>query len=533
MESLITFVAGLGLFFVGLDFLTVNLKKLTDKALREKIAKWTQNRFLGLLWGGVFIMTTQSSSAATFILVGMVRAGMMAAKQTMPIITGVNAFGGVVIFLLVMDIRLAVLAVLGLTGLIYAGSQKSKWRQISGAIFGIAVLFLGISYLQLAVNPLIELEGFNQAAEWLQGKFFIAFMVGILATTVVQSSLPPVILMIPLAQINLLSLDEAMMFVYGTNVGNSVLTYVFTTKFTGKSKQVAMFQVTYNLICALILLPLFYIEYYTGTPLIKAFVESISSGIGQQISIVYLIFNAMPGVVLIFLISQFDKILDKIWPISLEEKLSKPIYIRETVYDDPGIVIDLIELEQSRLVGLLGNFFEKLRNGDYTKESVEMSEALKTLSQTIYEVIQETSEKEGISNKGYERLNHLLKIQHSIENINETLDNIRQEMDNLSKQDFNQNFIDGLVEGLDVVLLSLIDFIRNKQSEDWEVFMSITSKDGNGISSVRKQYLSKSKDLTPEEKLSFLSVANQAELLIWLFRDIGKKYMSKYQLNMG
>ena len=47
-------VAGLGLFFVGLNFLTEHLKMLSGRRLRERIATWTKRPLMGVLWGGVF-----------------------------------------------------------------------------------------------------------------------------------------------------------------------------------------------------------------------------------------------------------------------------------------------------------------------------------------------------------------------------------------------------------------------------------------------------------------------------------------------
>ena len=56
-------VAGLGLFFVGLYFLTEHLNMLSGRRLRERIAAWTKNPFMRVLWGGVFIAVTQSTAA--------------------------------------------------------------------------------------------------------------------------------------------------------------------------------------------------------------------------------------------------------------------------------------------------------------------------------------------------------------------------------------------------------------------------------------------------------------------------------------
>ncbi len=76
-------IAGLGMFFVGLYFLTEHLKMLSGRRLRERIATWTKQPLLGVMWGGVFIAITQSTAATMFILISMMRSGMMTVKQAL------------------------------------------------------------------------------------------------------------------------------------------------------------------------------------------------------------------------------------------------------------------------------------------------------------------------------------------------------------------------------------------------------------------------------------------------------------------
>ena len=71
----------------------------------------------------------------------------------------------------------------------------------------------------------------------------------------------------------------------------SLLTYFLSSKLKGNSKQLAMFQVAYNNVGALMMVPLFYIEVYTGVPLVKAFAEWIASDSGTQIAIIFLLFK--------------------------------------------------------------------------------------------------------------------------------------------------------------------------------------------------------------------------------------------------
>ena len=55
MNELVAGIAGgLGLFIVGMWFLTENLKALASRRLRRIAGRWTANPFSALLWGGLY-----------------------------------------------------------------------------------------------------------------------------------------------------------------------------------------------------------------------------------------------------------------------------------------------------------------------------------------------------------------------------------------------------------------------------------------------------------------------------------------------
>ena len=73
MELLAGVVGGLGLFIVGMWLLTENLKKLARRRRRRMAHRWTGNPFAALLWGTIGGGITQSMTALTFIVVGILR----------------------------------------------------------------------------------------------------------------------------------------------------------------------------------------------------------------------------------------------------------------------------------------------------------------------------------------------------------------------------------------------------------------------------------------------------------------------------
>ena len=153
ISVLASLIAGLGLFFVGLHFLTEHLKMLSGRRLRQRIAALTKHPPQGIFWGGVLISITQSTAATTFILIGMMRSRMMNMRQALPILVGTNMLAWVIVLVLVFDIKAAIFFVLGLAGFIYTSDKARSWRTLAGAVFGIALLFLGLSTMQAGVAP--------------------------------------------------------------------------------------------------------------------------------------------------------------------------------------------------------------------------------------------------------------------------------------------------------------------------------------------------------------------------------------------
>ena len=259
MSIISAILAGLGLFFFGMYLLTDHLKKLSGKSVREKITHWTTKPHKGLLWGGVIITITQSTAAATFILIGMMKSGMMTVKKSMPMIIGFNMFAGLIVFILVIDIKVGILTVLGLAALIYTSDSAYKYKNLAGAILGMSLLILGLITMQGGVTPLADAPWFKEIIAYAEGSFLLAFIIGAALTLLVQSSMAVIVFAIVFERAGLFSMFEVIMIVYGANVGSSILTFLLASKLTGNSRQLAMFQVSYNFAGALIMVPLFYI----------------------------------------------------------------------------------------------------------------------------------------------------------------------------------------------------------------------------------------------------------------------------------
>ncbi len=519
-------VAGLGLFFVGLSFLTEHLKMLGGRRLRERIAAWTRQPLIGLLWGGVFIAITQSTSATTFVLVGMMRAGMITVAQSLPMLVGVNMAAGLIILVLVVDIKIAILFLLGLSGLLYTSDKARGLRAGIGTIFGISLLFFGLGTMQAGVAPLAESSWFESTIEWTQGMYLLAFAIGAALSFLVQSSLAVIVIALALQQSGLITLSETVMIVYGSNVGSSVLTLVLSSSLSGKSKQIAMFQTGYNFVGTIILVPLFYLEVEGDVPLVMAFIRSIAGSDGGQVAAATLISDFVPGVVLFISRNPIARLLARIWPETLVEQISKPKYLHDHMADDPDTALDLIGLEQLRLVEYLANALNTLRTGGKRKNLEAYQEAFTILNDLIREAVSDLSTNQKLSQDAFERLNTLMNIQHSLQAASEALGDMQTEFAALARSETGARFVASAIEGLDTILLTLIDVAKDRSSDDAQFLAMMTSEEGNGLAAVRSAYLAEESKLDVAARMKLLAAANICERLIWLFGNMGRNYMA-------
>lgn len=519
-----TLLAGLGLFFVGLKLLTENLKLLSGRKLRENIAVWTRNPFSGLAWGGLFITITQSAAAATFILIGMLRAGMLNVRQILPILIGMNSFGGLIVMVLIFDIKVAIFFLLGVTGMIYSRDRGGSMRAAAGAAFGIGLLFLGLNTTQTGIAPLAEMPWFEEALQSSQGSFFIALFVGLALSFITQSALAVMILTIAFLQANLLTLEQGVMIAYGAKLGSSLLTYVLAAGLNGEPRQVSTFQVQFNVLGALILVPAFFLEVYAEVPLMLALVAQMSSDTAMQLALVNLLFNVVPGVLVFPLVGPITMLLAGIYPQTAEEQLSRPKYLLGQSADDPHNALRLVELEQTRLIEILVGCFEAMRVEGGGRRLEQLAEGFNSLSEAVRGAIDDLSNHQQLSPLLYERLNGLLNIQHHLEITSTEVHSLARELAALRGTGRGERFSRVAIDGIDAILLTFQDVARDRTELDATLLKQMTSEDG--ITRVRKAYLADDTEeaLSASTRMQLLAAANHCERLIWLFGEMGETY---------
>ena len=82
-QSLIWLLAGVGVFIVGMNFMSEALEKSAGSGMKRLLERISNNRFSGVGIGAGVTAIIQSSSATSVMVIGLVNAGVMG--QTSPI----------------------------------------------------------------------------------------------------------------------------------------------------------------------------------------------------------------------------------------------------------------------------------------------------------------------------------------------------------------------------------------------------------------------------------------------------------------
>jgi phosphate:Na+ symporter len=529
--SLANVTAGLGLFFAGMWFLTGNLKRLAGRKFRQTLIAGTGNSLMGVGWGFLAGAVTQTTSVMVFTIISLLTAGLITVKVALPIIVGVNVGTSVLVFLATLNIKIVMLFVIGIAGIGIASKKAEGIQSITGALFGLSMLFLGISMLRTGAAPLIQQSWVETLLEQTRTSYGIGFLVGTVLRLIAQSSAAISILAITLAHAGVFSVEQTVIMIYGTNFGSGASTLLLSWGLRGRPRQIAMYQIAFGVIGSLILVPLFYLEIYGGVPLMMSLVGNLSANIERQMAYVYLFFNIIAAAGLM-LLTPVPALLEQFWPPTQAEDDARPRYIHDHALSDAETALDLVVLEQGRLISFFTRYFEVLRNrtaGANPRTSlVTLHESFETLSDQVLEFLEDLGRTNSV-HATYERLNSLLNHQRLIRSIEATLYDLATTLDATFEESSLSELTETVIEALDTVLLTLQAVLADGDEYDKRLLSRMTGDRSSALQRIRKAYMSDTTELDAKEKLSLLQITNLCERFFWLLGELQTDDGARYR----
>ncbi|MDH5530048.1 MAG: Na/Pi cotransporter family protein [Paracoccaceae bacterium] len=196
--------------------------------LRRLLRKGGENRWVAALSGTGTAIVLQSSTAVAILTSNFVAAGTLAGTAGLALLLGADLGSAIVaqILLTRADWLIPVLLVAGVV--LFLRARTRDYRMAGRVLIGLALIFVSLSMLREATEPLRDSPGLASAMRYLGGDPVTAFLIGAVFAWAVHSSVAAVLLFVTLSASGMLPVTAGIALVLGANLGGAVIAYVLT-----------------------------------------------------------------------------------------------------------------------------------------------------------------------------------------------------------------------------------------------------------------------------------------------------------------
>ena len=509
---------------MGAKILSERLKSLANRRLRMSASRWTGSRWSGCAWGILAGAITQSMPALTFISIGMLRSGLLTCRRALPILLGGNVGAVLVLFVVMLDIKLAVLYVLGVAQVIAVMTTKGRTtkvrlRTMGAALFGMGIMILGFVMLKDSVAPLAGYAWFTDAVQWAARSLPLCLVVGLVLSVLVQSSGVVAVSGLSMAVVGILGVDNFIVLHAGACLGSSLSLYLFSMNLKGRPRQIAMYQVLHNCVLSAVFVPIVLVEAYLGVPLLKAALLATGLPAAPLLGL-YLIFcEVTTGVIQLVVLDRAERLLERWWPVTDVERLSLPQYVHDRVLEDADSSLTLADREQRRLLEILSSCLDTVR----TEVALDpFRDAAKDVLSRIEEFLDDVAAR--YPDRSIDGHVSLLTRQRLLFWLDERVLKLCELLHDMPRGPALDAWRMGMVEGIDAVLLILGEIVSIEDDSDWSSTIQMMNDRGELMRRMRSTYLGEESSLSAEERTSVLRITSITEHVFLLLTELAQEY---------
>lgn len=372
--TLISMAGGLGLFLFGMRYMSDSIERVAGTKLRRILEIFTTNRFTGLIVGIIFTGIVQSSSACTAMVVSFVNAGLMNLSQAVGVVFGANI--GTTITSQLVSFNLSeyapVILFVGVVGVMFIKNQKVK--QFCEIIVGFGVLFLGLKTMSSTMGQLKSDQAVLDLFASLSSPF-IACLMGIIITSIIQSSSVTVSIVLLLANQDMgLDLRICLFIILGCNVGACTTALLASLSGRKDAKRAALIHFWFNVIGTV----LFYLLFtFFGDYAVKL-ISAISADNGRFVANAHTLIKIAQVIILFPFSTGIVKLAEVCVPgedkkIGYRESYQLK-YIGDKVVFNPATAVVEVIKELDRMASLASENLNRAMNALITLDEEDIEE---------------------------------------------------------------------------------------------------------------------------------------------------------------
>ena len=253
LTSLLTLLAGIGVFLIACQMMSSNLEAASSEKLKQLFSKASNSKLMGVGIGALGTAAIQSSGATTVMTIGFVNAGIISLAQAATIIYGANIgttvtaqivalgmFGGNSLSTSVIFSAFA-----GLGAFLSIFAKKSGPKTLGGILAGFGLLFVGLELMSGSMEQFAALDGVKTFLSGIRNPIMLVLL-GTLFTAIIQSSSVMTSIALAMVVTGLIGIDQGIYLTMGSNIGSCVVAVIAGVTSGTNAKRTALIHLLFN-----------------------------------------------------------------------------------------------------------------------------------------------------------------------------------------------------------------------------------------------------------------------------------------------
>ena len=253
ISSILTLLAGIGVFLIACQMMSSNLEAASSEKLKKLLSKASDSKLLGVGIGALGTAAIQSSGATTVMTIGFVNAGIISLAQAATIIYGANIgttvtaqivalgmFGGNSVSTSVIFSAFA-----GLGAFLSIFAKKNSFKTLGGILAGFGLLFVGLELMSGSMESFAALDGVKTFLAGI-GNPLLLVLLGTLFTAIIQSSSVMTSIALAMVVTGLIGIDQGIFLTMGSNIGSCVVALIAGLTSGTNAKRTALIHLLFN-----------------------------------------------------------------------------------------------------------------------------------------------------------------------------------------------------------------------------------------------------------------------------------------------
>lgn len=387
-QVIVPVVGGLGIFMLGLEFMSNGIQNLAVNKMRALLAKIAGTPIKGVMAGTFITGVIQSSTAMTVMVVGLVNAGVIGLRPAISVIMGANIGTTLGNGLIALPLGPLGLLLAGIFALVYIFGKTDKVKNIALACMGFALIFYGLNLMTGGLRPLRSMPEVMSVISSLKADSYLNLLYCVLIaagiTAMIHSSSATIGIVMGLGAAGILDWQTAVAFSLGADLGTTITSWMASLNLTKNAKRAAYAHISFNIIGVAITIPLFFLsmdvltwamQWFGGDPGLPVIVNGKETFplIPVAIGLYSTFFNIFNTAILFPFVGVFERVLMKVGATAVaeDEDYSQPRHLAPSAAGDPATAVPAVQRETGRYLEAAVKFLDIAKGSKDAPDKIE------------------------------------------------------------------------------------------------------------------------------------------------------------------